>query len=226
MKILVLILTSDTSPEYLQFQTLMRTFIHKTPGVDCYFYKAHPNLPQDIFLGGDTLMIKMEESFDTIYDKTLRAFDYFSSVLHQYDFVYRTNLSTYTHYPTLIEYCKSLPTKNTCAGSFGGFDSDNPFPGGSGILLTPDVVRRLIQERPEKIDQDDVTIGAALKRWQTKMIQHRRGDYEECDLFFIRNWDTVPALGPRGLLFSWRLRTQDRSRDVDAMRTLISRYPQ
>jgi hypothetical protein len=226
MRILVMILASDTSPEYLEFQTLMRTFIHKTPGVDCYFYKAHPNLTQDIFLCGDTLMIKMDETFDTIYDKTLRAFDYFSPKLNHYDFIYRTNLSTYTHYPTLIEYCKSLPTTNMCAGSFGGFDSPNPFPGGSGILLTPDLVIRLLDERPEKLYQDDVTIGAALKKWNATLIQHRRGDYENCDLFFIRNWDTVPSSGPRGLLFSWRLKTQDRSRDVDAMRTLITRFPQ
>ena len=222
----MLILASDTTPEYLEFQTLQRSWMNKTPGVDCYFYKAHPNLPQDIFLAGDTLMIKLEESFDTVYEKTLRAFEYFAPRFHEYDFVYRTNLSTYTHCPSLFNYCMSLPRAKTCAAVIGGEGHPLEFPGGSGILITPDLIERFLEERPEKIYQDDVTLGVALKRWGINMVSFRRGDYEASDCFYIRNWDTVPADGLRGILFSWRLKTEDRNRDVAAMKTLIARYPQ
>lgn len=215
MRILTLVLASDTMPEYLEFQAVWRTYMP----ANCYFYKAHPNLPTDTFLSGDTLMVGMEETFDTIYEKTLKAFEYFAPRLHEYDFVYRTNLSTFTHFPSLIAYCKTLPRTNTCAAVFGGEGTPRMFPGGSGILMTPDLVQRLLTERPEKAVQDDVTMGAAFLRWGVHTISFRRGDYENSDRFFIRNWD----IAPEASLFSWRLKTEDRTKDVAAMRALIVR---
>ena len=216
MKVLTLVLASDTTPEYLEFQSLWRTYMP----AECYFYKAHPNLPVDAFLSGDTLMVQMEETFDTIYEKTLKAFEHFAPRLHEYDFVYRTNLSTFTHFPSLLSYCQTLPRTNTCAAVFGGEGTPLMFPGGSGILMTPDLVRRLLNERPNKVMQDDVTIGDAFLRWGVHMVSFRRGDYENIDRFFVRNLDAAPE----GSLFSWRLKTEDRKKDVAAMRSLIARY--
>lgn len=164
-------------------------------------------------------MVRMEETFDTIYEKTLKAFEQFAPRLHEYDFVYRTNLSTFTHFPSLIDYCKTLPRKNTCAAVFGGEGTSHMFPGGSGVLMTPDLVQRMLDERPEKVMQDDVTMGRAFLHWGVHMVSLRRGDYENSDRFFIRNWD----VSPEGSLFSWRLKTEDRKKDVAAMRALIAR---
>ena len=110
MKILVLILASDTSSIYLEFQQLWRKYMNNFPEADCFFYKGHPDIEEDAFLGGDTLMIKINENLDTVYEKTLRAFDFFNPKLDSYDFVFRTNLSSFIDIPKLINFAKTLPS--------------------------------------------------------------------------------------------------------------------
>ena len=235
MKVLCLILASDTAPEHVQFQALWRRFMHKHPNVDCYFYKAHPDLRESIFLEDRTLWIRMNDTFETVYEKTLRAFEYFLPKLNGYDFVYRSNLSTFVSFDHMLQFCNDLPRKECCAAVIGGIEPGETdrhslkhpysFPGGNGFLLSPDLVRRLVEEKEPLDHQDDVTIGNALRRWKIPIREFARIDYQDNAVWFVNNMhvlkDGQMNGSPQKTMFSYRLKTSDRKQDVLAMDMLI-----
>lgn len=235
MKILCLILASDTLPEHVEFQILWKDIVNKHPDVDCYFYKGNPDLHQSTSLDGNTLWIKMQESLETVYEKTLRAFEYFVPILDNYDFVYRTNLSTFTSFPHMIEYCKDLPKQNCCAAVVGGVPYNGnslhyqtSFPGGNGFLLSPDLVKRLVEERIPLVDQDDITIGVALRKWGIPIHQFARPEFLEPDRYMIINIELLPKadryLHPKKLMFSYRFKTKNRTDDVKGMKRIMELF--
>jgi hypothetical protein len=238
MKILCLILASDTSPEYIGFQNLWRRFMHLRREVDCYFYKGHPDLMRPAFLEDKTLWIKINEKLDTVYDKTLLAFEHFLPELHKYDFVYRSNLSTFVSFEHLIQYCNDLPKTNCCAAVTGGIPHEtvdrnslihkHSFPGGNGFILTPDLVRRLVSDREPLDTQDDITMGNALRRWGIRITEFARLDFVEDGAWYVNNISmlnpkTERNLNPKKMMFSYRLKSDKRQRDIEKMAELIRR---
>lgn len=235
MRILCLILASDTSPEYIRFQMLWRKFMHLHPDVDCYFYKGHPDLTQPSFLEDQTIWINVPETFETVYEKTLKAFEVCLPMLNKYDFVYRSNLSTFVSFQHLVKYCKDLPRTNCCAAVIGGIPPDDEkrhslesnftFPGGNGFILTPDLVRRLVTEKIPLVEQDDVTIGVALRKWGVKIQEFVRPDFRDDGYWYVNNHSLLQPheqnLDPKKLMFSYRIKSFDRTKDVEVMRSLI-----
>ena len=232
MKILCLILASDTTPDYVRFQSVWRKFMNTYPKVDCYFYKGHPDLSQSEFLEDKTLWIKISESLDTVYEKTLRAFEYFVPKLDEYDFVYRSNLSTFVSFQHMLEFCAELPTTNCCAAFAGcvpengnSLDYEMSFPGGNGFLLSTDLVRRLVEEKPPLNGQDDVTIGDALRRWKVPIIGFVRPDFRDDGFWYMNNFHLLKSnernLRPKKNMFSYRLKSFDRAKDISTMEELV-----
>jgi hypothetical protein len=175
----MLVLASDTDPIYLEHQRLWRTYMHTNPNVDCYFYKGDPTREEEATLEGDTLVLKIEDRLDTVYEKTLRAFDFFAPRLKDYKCVFRTNLSSVVVFDRYLTYCRGIPDTTFCSafvGDMGEEDGNLRFPAGAGITLTPDLVLRLIAERPPLLHQDDVTIGKALTDWGVPMTHVDRAD--------------------------------------------------
>ena len=154
----MLVLASDTEPIYKEFQTIWKKYMKSNPNIDCYFYKGDPNLETEFKLDNDTLWIKIDESFETIYEKTLRAFEYFSEKLNQYDFIFRTNLSSFIVMDKYVEYCHTLPKQQFVSAVVGNAGYFN-FPSGCGFTISTDLVLKLVNDKPLKIVEDDVTIG-------------------------------------------------------------------
>ncbi len=237
MRILCLILASDTSPEYIRFQSMWRLFMRIHPNVDCYFYKGHPNITKDAFVEDQTLWLKIPDTFETVYEKTLRAFEYFTPMLSKYDYVFRSNLSTFISFNHLLEYCKDLPRTNCCAAVIGGIPANDEkrhslesgftFPGGNGFLLSPDLVRRLVEEKVPLVEQDDVTIGVALRKWGVKITEFVRPDFRDDGFWFINNYKLLPPndrnMNPKKIMFSYRIKSFDRMKDVEVMRSMIQK---
>jgi hypothetical protein len=217
MKILMLILASDSAPEYIEFQSIWRMYMDLHPSIDCYFYKGDPTLETEAVLRGDTLFLRVEESLETVYEKTMRAFRFFEPQLSKYTFVYRTNLSSFIDFKKYLRVCARLPQTQCCA-AFIGYEDDIPFPSGSGFTLSPDLVRRLLSENPPNVSQDDITIGAALHRWGIPIHGVNRADYiDEGDGFLYL------CLNPGIPTFHYRVKTDNRKRDAKALRSLVTR---
>jgi hypothetical protein len=165
-RILVLILASDTNYIYLEFQKLWRQYMNKYPNIDCYFYKAMPDIAEEaVLVSDDTLHVKCAESLETCYEKMLKAFEFFKPKFNQYDFIFRTNLSSFVYFDRYLELVKDWPTSNFCAAMVKQIDNGMPFPEGCGFTITPDLIVRLLEKPPTLLIQDDVTLGMALYEW-------------------------------------------------------------
>ncbi len=176
VKVLFLILASDNQPVYLEFQRIWRKYMKSRPEIDCYFYKGDPNLETQYKVDGDTLWIRIEESLDTVYEKTLKAFEYFAEKLDQYDFVFRPNLSSFVVFEKYLQHCSTLP-RQKAVSSFIGYYENFTFPAGTGFTMSTDVVLELVKEKPPIVFLDDVTIGKWLHSKCIPIFSVPRGDY-------------------------------------------------
>lgn len=239
MRVLCLVLASDTDPLYIRFQQRWRRLLNAHPDVTCYFYKGHPNLVSESFIEGDTVWVRAPETLDAVYDKTLAAFSAVLPMLESYNYVFRSNLSTLVSFTDLLAFCETLPPTNCCAGFAGGIPPADErlhaipkkltFPAGNGFLLSPDVVRRLVKERPRRVIQDDVSIGVALQVWGIPIRPFARfgivSGHWICDNHHLLP-NGHPGYKPLPIAFTYRFRSDDRERDLRMMdKVLQELYP-
>jgi len=221
-KILMLILASDTDPIYIEFQKIWRKYMNSNPNIDSYFYKADPTLKEEALLvDKNTLLVKCEESFNTCYEKTLKAFEYFSPQFSKYDYILRPNLSSFIVFDHYLEFCKMLPKVNGCSAVIGTHTTIQ-FPSGAAFTLTPDLVMRLLQERPPYVVQDDVSIGNALKLWNIHILPAPRTDISyDKDIEYI---DSI--ISNDKTIFHYRVKrlSGNRNIDVDILNKLVDKY--
>lgn len=220
VKILMLVLASDTSLVYRQFQSIWRMYMRSHPNIDSYFYKADPNLESEYKLDGDTLWIRMEESIPTIYEKTLKAFEYFFKTTRKYDFVFRPNLSSFIILKKYVEYCQTFPKTNLAAAFVGGDGSDT-FPSGSGFTLSSDVVLRLLQDHPKLYrGEDDLTIGKWLYEQGIPIQALPRCDFvDDSSIPYFRE-------GNEDSTFHYRVKNTNRQLDFEIHMKLLKKFYQ
>jgi hypothetical protein len=193
--------------------------MNSTPAnIDCYFYKGDPTISEKVKINyfTNTVTVSIEDTYSNIYEKTLRVFDYFYPKLSSYDFIFRTNLSSFIRFDKYIQLAMTFPKENFCSaiiGDIGGIDKTK-FPSGAGFTITPDLVKRLCDERPSFISIDDVPIGYALQKWNIPIILSYRYDIKKND--HIETFETDH--------FHFRLKTNNRSQDVINYKKLVQKY--
>jgi hypothetical protein len=226
-KILVLILASDDQPLYKEFQKRWLKYMDRHPLFDCYFYKANPDQKEHMYLSDrTTLSIKMTESLGNVYEKTLMAFRFFRPHFDRYEFIFRTNLSSFLVFDTYLEYCKKCPKSNFCSAyTMPFYLRHDPsfqlrFPSGAGITFSPDVIELLLSDPPKKFSQDDVTIGIFLKEKKIQIVEAPHltpKSIAEADI------DNIPDSHPH--IYHFRLKTDaDRTTDLTLYDRLLTIY--
>lgn len=212
----MLILASDDMPIYKDLQSIWRAYMKTSPHIDCYFYKSDPNLENNAKLENDTLWIKLQENYDNVYEKTLRAFEFFADKFEQYDFIYRTNLSSFLVFDQYIKYCSTIPKTKFVSAVIGNYENFI-FPSGSGFTMTPDIILELIKERPQMTLVDDVSIGKWLC---TKHIPiHPVGRID-----FIHDRTSLLEHVPIQNIFHYRVKNNDRRLDIFIHSQLLKKY--
>ena len=215
MKILMLILASDGSPEYRKFQELWRQYTNSNQHIDCYFYKGNPDMEKDAELIGDTVYVKIEDTLDNVYDKLMMTLRFLSPQLRKYDFMFRTNLSSYIDFNKYVHFCHLLPETNTCAAVLGNHEGIE-FPSGAGFTMTIDLVKRLIEENPPNFYLDDVTIGKAMAAWNVHYIRTNRIDYTSSGIW---RYEHMPFHNE--IVFHYRAKTENREDDYRALQACM-----
>ena len=215
MKILMLILASDGSPEYRKFQELWRQYTKSNQHIDCYFYKGDPNLEEEAKLVDDTIYVKIEDTLDNVFDKLMMTLRFLSPRFHKYDFLYRTNLSSFVDFNKFVHFCTLLPRANVCAAVLGHHDGVL-FPSGAGFTLSIDLVKRLVEENPPNFFLDDVTIGKAMSKWNVQWIRVNRLDYRGNDGWWYEHQPT-----PNEVIFHYRVKTANRDDDCRVLSRLF-----
>jgi hypothetical protein len=86
--------------------------MNSSPHIDCYFIKGRSEQTKEYALEGDSLYIKVRENNcdgdPCIWEKTIASFKYFKPTLDRYNFVYRTNLSSFIRFDKYLEACKGI----------------------------------------------------------------------------------------------------------------------
>ena len=159
MKVLMLVISSQTQPVYRNHKAIWETYMKSHPDIECYFIEFTSAVLSPL-LTSTTLFLRGHDTYQTILDKTFRAIDFFTRH-KQYDYVIRTNLSSVWIFPRLIRFLETTPR----TGLYGGIINNNQpwaYISGAGITLSWDVVQILLKNRhlayASKVI-DDVDIG-------------------------------------------------------------------
>lgn len=166
IKILVLIIASDQLPIWQEDQKAWKAYMHlDAKHVEAYFIKSNPRLQTSREIQKDVVWINEEENFiPGILNKTILAMELFLPHIHEYDYILRTNLSSFYVFPRLLKFLESLP-KTKC---YCGVDNpEGPSISGAGIIFSPDVVELLVQNKDQLLNHttlDDVAIGIFLNK--------------------------------------------------------------
>lgn len=197
-KILMLIASSDDLPVYAELHKIWRAYMRLCPDqVEAYFVKSNPNLETSCQLIEDTLWTKTHENFSPgMITKTLLAMEYMLPRLNEFEYVVRTNLSSFYVFPRLIKYLETLPKTGCYAGHIDyGCYANYIDPGnqekccsrwgcGAGLYFSPDVVElfvknkdRILNDRLAYVTFDDVFIAYFLQNHHVQLISAPRWDW-------------------------------------------------
>jgi hypothetical protein len=211
-RVLILVLASDNSPLYCKLQSLWRKLQH--PRADILFLKAHPNIQGDDFIHETTIFISCEETLEKVYEKQMRGFRLLVPQLDKYAFVFRTNLSSHVDIQKYLDYCETLPRNGVYRGVVDVYEG-KPFASGSGYTITPDLIKRIVQEDPPEIFLDDVSVGHAIQQLGINVIPAPRIDYTQLG-WLCHGCGDEPV-------FHRRVRSDDRDADLRVLTLLFEK---
>ena len=174
-KIIVLIAASDNHPAFIDLQNIWRAYMNLMPEhVEAYFIKGDTAIKAENVLIGDTIYSKVNDNYKPgMLQKTVMSMEFLLDKIKQCDYVLRTNLSSFYHFPRLLAFLDTLPeTGCYCAQAFTPSHADVtpeyygvPFGWGAGFILSPDLVEMLVKGKQELLHDadkipDDVKIGS------------------------------------------------------------------
>ena len=161
----MLIISNECSTLYIKHKELWLKYMNNSPFISCFFIEYHPE--KNNIIENNTFYLKGTESYHPgCRDKTIDCFEYFLNSDTKYDYIIRTNLSSLWNFKSLLIYLKCLPKENLYSGVIGTHDGFN-FASGSGFIMTPDVVKKIVENRylcDEYNLIDDVDIAYLLKK--------------------------------------------------------------
>jgi len=183
-RVLILIIASDHTPLYIKLQSLWRSYMHSDPSrISAYFIKADPNLSANYYIHKDVIWSKTAECIiPGILNKTILSIEALLSQIDRFDYILRTNLSSFYVFPKLLQFLNSLPTKKCYSAHIGyNFRLNQHFGTGSGFILSTDVAKMLVHKKKRlfnnEFSNDDLVIARFLKQHKIKLIPAPRFDF-------------------------------------------------
>ena len=156
MKILILIISSNGFP-YDEYKQLWREYMNLDDEIDSYFIESKD--VEKSCIEDDIIYIKAVESYEKIFYKTQEALKLFD--LKTYDYIFRTNLSSFIVFSKYKQWLKTLSKENVYNGSICWY-TRYIYASGCGFTITPDVAQMIIDyDEESQLSKfiDDVTIG-------------------------------------------------------------------
>jgi len=210
-KFLFLIIDSDGETCYDGNRALLRSFMNSRADVKTFFVRMNPDQTEPIRVVGDILFVKGVESFvPGVLEKTLAAMEFCLANI-SFDYLVRTNLSSFWDLRLLSNLYETLP-RTRCVHAIVGTHGV-PFPSGAGIVCSNDVVQRLVQSRPifRREMPDDVAIGQVLQTEGIPLCPGDRYDYTD-DMSTLTRADVVAVVETQRH-YHYRVKGPTRSHD-------------
>jgi len=165
-KVVILVIAS-ISESYNLFVECWKEYMNLFPEVKAYFLYSDPTIESDVMVYDNLILYKSNETLvPGIFQKTINAFNFCQKYL-KYEYLIRTNLSTFIHIPRLLNYLSDKPKTQFIAGHYNQIpDVDNQilkqtlintylqkivndrfiYMHGTGIILSSDVVGSILNE--------------------------------------------------------------------------------
>ena len=231
-KILILIL-STTDPRYAEFiRACERTWVQraKQHSIRCIFYQGAAS---NDMLELDELKLAVDDSLDSTGIKLFNAFNYIEKSGIEYDYIYRTNLSSYIFIENFINWANTLTNDDLYAGVILKFNLNDrwpyrfmcrlaerfhpensiPFASGAGFLISRKNVQRILSDT--ELDfrlTDDPMVGECLHRHGVEITPVSRIDFNGDSIRYFA--DVSGKLEQIKHCFHIRCRSEDRARDA------------
>jgi len=201
-RVIILIIASK-GDGYNQFKEYWRSYMNRFSGVRSFFIYSDPTIVSDMHVTNDSISHRSDESMRPgILYKTIAAMSV-CSTLFKYDYILRTNLSSFIHVPRLLRYLDTQRLYEYAGGHFNNLpdhpnkafehsivnqfigqklDSKFIFLHGACFILSSDLIMRMlgiVGGKPERVriaeyTFDDVAISLLLNDCVVRPVV---GDY-------------------------------------------------
>jgi hypothetical protein len=218
MKILVLILASDNSDIYIKLQQLWRRIICLDSNIESYFIKADPNIHEEIVCIEDTIYVKCEETYKNITYKSKKAFDFFSERISEFDYIFRTNVSSFIDFKKYKNWLNRLPKNKVYNGNILWY-GPIIYASGCGFTCTPDVIQKIIEAEYDETYIDDIYFGKICMNHNIQVTS------APINIITINNMlDEIASFNSFDCAFHFRLKSDDRNNDIQVFKILLGNY--
>ncbi|MEI6269355.1 MAG: hypothetical protein WCP01_10780 [Methylococcaceae bacterium] len=166
----------------------------------------------------DKIFTSVPETYMNTNPKTIAGLRYVLNH-HDFDYLLRTNSSTYINTHLLLQYANELPTSKYYGGFLGQHCGEN-FASGTCTLLSRDVVNMICNDPNWEYDHiDDVAIGRSLNRAGIKPQAFSRLDIltdAQLDYLSVADLQSVFVIRCKG--------SESREHDLKAMHRVHDLY--
>lgn len=178
MKIIIGVLGCTNS----LFQLLINEGIKKTWGKHCnldnvevVYYFGHDN--SSVVIEHDKIFFPTDDGLANVAQKSLLFYEYLNTN-KTYDFLFRTNCSSYVNIQNLLNFLHNKPKQNFFS-AFIGDHYGRQFASGSGFVITKDLVELIIKNKHlyDNALVDDLALSFALTDLGIKITQGRRQNF-------------------------------------------------
>lgn len=171
-------------------------------------------------ISNNIIVAPSTESLEKIYHKTIYAFSIINKN-HKYDYIFRTNLSSFIILPYFEKIVESLPLSNVYSGNF--VVGEERIASGAGFFLSKDLVEYCINNIQVHDKYDDVNFSIILKH--VDIIGQKRLDIVECKSFRIEDMeDLYQFIVNSDKCFHIRLKNPNRNVDVQLAKFLTKKF--
>jgi len=160
-KLIVLIISSNDLPVYNKFKEISNNYYSLFPNIKHFYLEMKEDLKEDIIEIDNHIYVKGIECITpSMYIKTIKAIEYVNKK-YDYEFLLRTNLSTFYHIYNTLNLIEKIPKKNFA----GGIVLPWGVISGTGIIVSKDVSYILVKDFViNSITNEDNQITAVIER--------------------------------------------------------------
>jgi hypothetical protein len=213
MKIIILVLSADFEPYISLINCIKETWASKVyPEIEIYYYYGGS---EKFEIRNNEIFCPIQEKLENIGYKTIMTFDWLLKN-KDFDYIFRTNASSYINQKKLIDFIKDKPKEKFCSGIIGNYNGIN-FISGSGYFLSKDIVELVINNSNIWDHQvlDDVSLGKILNRFNIKLYSAKRLDIGTIDDQSLDNYINH---------YHFRCKCLDRNDDIKIMKKIYNLY--
>ena len=155
-KAILLVLASNNSPVYKQFKKVYQSYLYENSNIKVLFVYGKCDLYHR--MDYDLVFDDIEENYyPGMITKTIRAFEYINQN-YTYDFLIRTNLSTFWDFERLVKRLDTLSTINCLTGTLRNcvykVQKSPQYISGVDLILSSNLVEQLVNNQYEVCSWD------------------------------------------------------------------------